>query len=163
MKKFALMGLAALAALGFASCDKTTASADTTEGGDKEVLYSGIVPSADAMGTVYTLKLEFDDDHNYTDGDYTMVESTLEADSVAFSGLKEVAVSYTKGDFRKESKVVDGSTVEYIRLVPDAKDALGTPSACSNYFVVNADQTLTMVNAELDMPVMAENYTLTVK
>ncbi|MDE6498581.1 MAG: hypothetical protein K2L21_07975 [Muribaculaceae bacterium] len=165
MKKVLFMMLA-VASLGFVSCNKcdTKAAPAADKGGDKEVLYSGILPAADAQGTVYTLKLDFDDDHNYTDGDFTMVENTLAADTVAASGLKEVATSYTKGDFRKESKQVDGATVEYIRLIPDAKDALGAPSAASGYFVVNEDGSLTMVGADLTKSVNPElNYTLTVK
>ena len=78
--------------------------------------------------------------------------------------MKEVATSYTKGDFRKESKQVDGATVEYIRLMPDAKDALGTASAASGYFLMNEDGSLTMVGADLQKAVNPEmNYTLTVK
>lgn len=164
MKKVLFMMLA-VASLGLVSCDKCDSkAAPAGKGGDKEVLYSGILPAADAQGTVYTLKLEFDDDHNYTDGDFTMVENTLAADTVAASGMKEVATSYTKGDFRKESKQVDGATVEYIRLLPDAKDALGAPSAASGYFIVNEDGSLTMVGADLTKSVNPElNYTLTVK
>ena len=166
MKKTVLMGIAAIASLGFAACSNSNATSNAVQpkGGDKEVLYSGILPAADAQGTVYTLKLEFDDDHNYTDGDYTMVENTLVADTTVASGLKEAATSYTKGDFRKESKQVNGVTVEYIRLYPDAKDALGTPSASSMYFVVNPDGSLTMTGADLQKAANTEmNYTLTVK
>ncbi len=167
MKKTVLFGLALVAALGFTACDKaaTTTATDTTtvKGDDKEVLYSGILPSADALANVYTLKLDYDDDHNYTDGDFVMIENSL-LDTVASSPLKEVATSYTEGDFRKESKVVDGVNVEYIRLIPDAKDALGTPSACSMYFIVNEDGSLTMVSPSLQKAVDPEmNYTLTVK
>lgn len=166
MKKSLLLGLAAVAALGFTACNKTDckSGAACTKGGDKEVLYSGILPSADAIGTVYTLKLEFDDDHNYTDGDFTLVENTLAADTLAASGLKEAATSYSKGDFRKESKQVDGVNVEYIRLVPKAKDALGAASAASMYFIVNADGSLTMTGTDLQKSENpALNYTLTVK
>lgn len=165
MKKSLLLGLAAVAALGFTACNKTDCkSGAACTKGDKEVLYSGILPSADAIGTVYTLKLEFDDDHNYTDGDFTLVENTLAADTVAASGLKEAATSYSKGDFRKESKQVDGVNVEYIRLVPKAKDALGSASAASMYFIVNADGSLTMTGTDLQKSENpALNYTLTVK
>lgn len=167
MKKTLIIGLAALAAIGFTACCDKTDSCDKAAGkcctADQEVLYTGILPAADAQGTVYTLKLEFEKEHGCTDGDYTMVETTLAADTVAASGLKEVATSYTKGDFRKESKQVDGATVEYIRLLPDAKDALGTPSASSMYFLVEEDGSLTMVGADLQKSVVSElNYTLTV-
>lgn len=163
MKK-TLLGVIALASLGFVACDSSNAASKVTAAnGDKEVLYSGIVPAADAQGTVCTLKLDYDDDHNYTDGDYLMVENTLASDSVAASGLREVATSYTEGDFRKESKQVNGATVEYIRLVPDAKDAMGDPSASSLYFIINADQSLTMVNSDLEVSATSALYTLTVK
>lgn len=162
MKKTAILMLAA-ASLGFVACNSKTAATDQAKSGDdKEVLYSGILPAADAEGTVYTLKLDFDDDNNYTDGDYTLIENSLAADSVAPSGMKAVATSYSKGDFTKQSKEVDGQTVEYITLTPDAKDALGAPSASSAYFVVNADGSLTMVSQSLEMPVMADLYTLSV-
>lgn len=168
MKKQTIMGLAVIAALGLGACNESKTSSAASCGqpkcdNDKEVLYSGILPAADAQGTVYTLKLEFDDDNNYTDGDYMLVENSLAADEEAASGLKEAATSYTKGDFVKESKDVDGAKVEYIRLTPDAKDSLGAPSASSLYFVINADESLTMVGADLQMPANAELYTLTVK
>ena len=164
MKKTVLFGLAAVAALGFTACDNAQKDAQVNTGDDKVVLYSGVLPAADAQGTIYTLKLEFDDDNNYTDGDYTMVENTLVADTLSATGVKEAATSYTKGDFKKLSKQVDGATVEYIQLTPDAKDALGTPSASSLYFIVNPDQSLTMVQADLQKSeTPGLNYTLTVK
>ncbi len=169
MKKTLIIGLAALAALGFTACNcngKADSTCDKTakcSKADKEVLYSGILPAADAQGTVYTLKLEFDSEHNGTEGDYALVETTLASDTTVVSGLKEVATSYTKGDFRKESKQVEGATVDYIRLIPDAEDALGDASASSLYFLVNEDESLTMVNASLEKSVSPElNYTLTV-
>lgn len=165
MKKTAILMLTLLASIGFTACNKSCDKAKCDKSGDdKEVLYSGILPAADAQGTVYTLKLEFDDDNNYTDGDFTMIENTLAADTVAASGLKDVATSYTKGDFRKESKQVDGDVINYIRLVPDAKDALGTASSSTMYFIINADESLTMVGEDLQKAAdPAMNYTLTVK
>lgn len=165
MKK-AVMLMLAVASMGLVACNNDcSADKGTAPKGDndKETLYSGILPSADAQGTVYTLKLEFDADNNYTDGDFTMVENTLAADTVAASGLKEATTSFTKGDFRKESKQVNGANVEYIRLTPDAKDALGAPSACSMYFLVNEDGSLTMVAEDLQKPLEPALYTLTVK
>ncbi len=165
MKKTLLFGMVALATLGITSCGNSSNPSSVTQkgNGDKEVLYSGILPVADAQGTVYTLKLDFDDDNNYTDGDFTMVENTLASDSLTSSGIKIMATSYSKGDFRKESKEVNGATVQYIRLLPDAKDGLGAASAATTYFLVNADESLTMVGADLqksETPGM--NYTLTV-
>lgn len=165
MKK-TLLGLAALAALGLTACNNaaSTNNSNSNGGKDKEVLYSGILPAADAQGTVYTLKLEFDADDNYMEGDFTMIENTLVADSVASSGLKEAATSYSKGDFRKLSKQVEGTAVDYIQLIPDAQDALGAASSSTLYFIVNPDESLTMVGADLQKAANPEiNYTLTVK
>lgn len=156
MKKTVLAGLAAIAALGFTACNSGVT------GGDKAELYSGILPAADAQGNVYTLKLDFDDDNNYTDGDYTLVESSLVSDTTTVVGIKPVAVSYTEGDFKKQSKRTGDATVDYIVLTPDAKDAMGAPSASSMYFVVNSDGTLTMVAEDLQVPANAELYTLSV-
>lgn len=161
MKKTALLGIAAIGALGFTACN----SGDCQNGacksdGDKVELYTGVVPAADVDGTVYTLKLEFDDDNNYTDGDYTLVENSIAIDTTAVQGFREVATSFSKGDFKKDTKQVGGANVDYIVLTPDANDALGTPSGSSAYFVINADGTLTMVGADLQLPANAELYTL---
>lgn len=166
MNKFVLLGAAAAAAVGLSACNNSNGqSVDPSASngkGDKEVLYSGVLPAADAFGSVYTLKLDFDDDNNYTDGDFQLVENTLSVDTLG--NVTNLTASYNEGDFRKLSKVVDGATVEYIQLTPDAKDALGTPSASSMYFIVNADQSLTMVNADLQKSeTEGLNYTLTVK
>lgn len=165
MNKFVLFGAVAAAAVGLSACNNNGQSVDASASngkGDKEVLYAGVLPSADAFGTVYTLKLDFDDDNNYTDGDFELVENTLSVDSVGT--VTEVVTSYNEGDFRKLSKAVNGTSVEYIQLTPDAKDAMGSASSCSMYFIVNPDQSLTMVNADLEKSANEGlNYTLTVK
>lgn len=166
MKKTALLGLAGVAALGFTACDngQNATNQQPNNGNDKVVLYSGIIPAADAIGTICTLKLDFDDDNNYTDGDFTYIENSLVSDTVSAAGIKEAATSYSEGDFKKLSKQVDGQTVEYVKLTPDAKDNLGAASTAPLYFIINADQSLTMVQADLkksDVPGL--NYTLTVK
>lgn len=168
MKKIILFGAAALvAAAGLTACNDNAKSCSSEgacdKSGDKEALYAGVLPAADAAGTAYTLKLDYDDDNNYTDGDYTLIENTLSVDSLT-GVLTDVATSYSEGDFSKKSKAVGDSTVEYIELVPDAKDALGAASASSLYFLVNADQSLTMVGADLSKSENEGlNYTLTVK
>lgn len=156
-----MIGLAALAALGFTACNNADNAG--TPSNTKDVIYSGILPAADAQGTIYTLKLEYDDDNNYTDGDYILVENSLMSDTVAASGLKEAALSYTEGDFKKLSKQVNGQNVEYIVLTPEAKDALGVPSTGAQYFIVNGDQSLILVNESLEMPTAPELYTMTKK
>ncbi len=164
MKKTVLMGLAVMATLGVTSCnDSNSTTKESKEGTDKMELYTGILPSADAQGTVYTLKLDYDNDNNNTEGDFAMTENTLVTDSLSVTGFKQMATSFSEGDFKKESKELNGAKVEYIRLIPDAKDALGTVSSSSSYFVINSDGSLTMVDANLQMPENPENYTLSVK
>lgn len=168
MKKTVLMGLALLGTLGFVACGNSSKTAQTVaptkNSADKEVLYAGILPAADAMGTVYTLKLDYDADHGFAEGDFIMIENSIVSDTTAVSGIQEVATAYTEGDFRKESKEVNGANVEYILLIPEAKEGLGASSSASTYFLINADGSLTMVGESLeasDIPGL--NYTLTVK
>ena len=166
MKKVALLGMA-IFALGITACNnsKSQNNVSVVPGGpgDRDVLYSGILPAADAQGTLCTIKLEYDDDHNYTDGDFTMVENSIVGDTIAVAGIKEAATSYSEGDFRKASKQVNGGLVEYLVLTPKAKEILGAASASPSYFIVNADQSLTLVNSDLELPIHPELYTLTVK
>lgn len=164
MKKTLLMALGAAAVISLASCSNDCKEkCNATDGKTTdEVLYSGILPSADAQASVYTLRLDYS--KCGTKGDYQLVENTLAADTTAASSLKEVVTSYTEGDFTCETKVVNGDSVKYIKLVPDAKDALGGASSASNYFVVNADNSLTMTGEDLvksETPGL--NYTLTRK
>lgn len=160
MKKTILFALAAVAALGFSACNNSTATtkdSSVSRSSSERVLYSGILPSADALGTVYTIRLNYDD--NRTSGDYEMLENTLAGDTTTASGLKEVYTAYTEGDFHRASKQVDGATVEYLQLEPD-KNVASAPM----YFVINADNSITMVGEDLvktEMPGM--NYTLTAK
>lgn len=162
MKTTLLTAMAAMTAIAFTSCDNNKANnVPPTNDDNKKELYSGILPAADAQATVYTLMLDFDDDHNYTDGDYTMVENVLAGDTIDASGLKELAWAYTEGDFTKESKVVDGNTVEYIKLIPDPKETLGADHTTPFYFIVNPDGSLTMVGADLQKSeTPGINYTL---
>ncbi|MDE7159296.1 MAG: hypothetical protein K2O24_00415 [Muribaculaceae bacterium] len=166
MKTKALFGIAALAAFGLTACSNasgTPSAAGASANGDKEMLYSGILPAADAQGNVVTLKLDFDDDHNYTDGDFIMVENTVAADSISAAGITAASTSYSEGDFRKATKQVDGKTLEYLVLTPDAKDLLGAATATPSYFLINENQTLTLVNADIELPANPELYTLTAK
>lgn len=161
----AVLSVLAIASLCFAACgNKNAVSEGVRHDGDKAVLYSGILPAADAQGTIYSLRLEFDADHNFTDGEFVLMENSIAADTSDPSGLKVAASSYTEGEFRKASKNIDGAEIEYICLIPDLKGALGTASASSLYFLINADESLTMVGEDLQKSVTPElNYTLTVK
>ena len=163
MKKSILLGLAvlplALASCG--NCNNGSCNANSGNSGDKEELYAGILPAADAEGIVYNLRLDYDDDHNFTDGDYALTQTAIVADSISMSAG---ATSYTEGDFTIESKNVNGVDTKYMRLVPKAKESLGTADNSTLYFLVNGDNTLTLVNADLTK---AENdslnYNLTLK
>lgn len=161
MKKI-FVGIA-LISLALTACDNNR---DRNHGslGDKEELYAGIMPAADAEGILYTLKLDYDDDHNYTDGDFQLVETALIGDTVSAMNLRTGVTSLTEGDFRIETSTAEGETTSYMRLVPDVKESLGAASTSTLYFIVNPDKSLTMVNSDLTKAANDSlNYTLTLK
>ncbi|MBD5341535.1 MAG: copper resistance protein NlpE [Bacteroides sp.] len=165
MKKAILFCLA-LAPLALASCNNCNngSCASGSKGGDKEELYAGILPAADAEGFVYTLRLDYDDDHNYTDGDFAMTQMALDYDTVSAPALKAGITSYTEGDFRIENKTVNGAGVKVLTLVPDPKESLGTVDNSTVYFLVNGDNTLTLVGPDFTKATNDSlNYTLTLK
>ena len=100
---------------------------------------------------------------NFSEGDFVMVQNYINSDTATVSGLKDMSTSYSEGDFTKESKQVNGTTIEYLRLTPDAKDGLGDASSDPVYLMVNADGSLTLINSELEVPSMPALYTLAVK
>lgn len=156
MKKL-FLGAAAVAALfamsacsGNKSCDGNAC----TKGMDDDMVYTGVLPAADADGVRYTLSLDYDDDHNGNDGDYHLVETYLKGDTTATAGFNDELSFKSKGDFTVEQR--DG--MKYIRLVPKAKKS---SKATSLYFMVDSDSTLTLVNDSLEAsPNTAMNYTL---
>ena len=165
MKKAILFCLA-LAPLALASCSncKDGSCASSGNGGDKEELYAGVLPAADAEGVIYTLRLDYDDDNNFTDGDFALTQTALESDTVSAPAIKAGVTSYTEGDFKIEDKTVDGAAAKVLRLIPDAKESLGTADNSTLYFLVNGDNTLTMVSADLTKAANDSiNYTLTLK
>lgn len=166
MKKAILLCIA-LAPLALASCNngcKNDSSCSNGKGGDKQELYAGVLPAADAEGTLYTLRLDYDDDNNFTDGDFDLTRTALVGDTVAGAAVKDGVVSYNEGEFKIEDKMVDGATAKVLTLTPDAKESLGTVDNDQLYFLVNGDNTLTLVGADFKK---AENdslnYTLTLK
>lgn len=161
MKKI-FVGIA-LISLALTACDNNRGSNHGSLG-DKEELYAGIMPAADAEGILYTLKLDYDDDHNYTDGDFQLVETALLSDTVSAMNLRTGVTSLTEGDFRIETSTAEGETTSYMRLVPDAKESLGAASTATLYFIINPDKSLTMVNSDLTKAANDSlNYTLTLK
>ncbi len=160
MKKIVLMAGVALATLGFASCDsnKTTNAADATavtaQEKNVDAVYTGVMPAADADGVRYTLLLDYDNDDK--DGDYTLVETYIQADTTATLGYKDLRSYVSEGDFTVEQK--DGKS--YLKLVKDAKDS-SKDAADNLFFLVDSDNSITMTNASLEVSeTPGMNYTL---
>lgn len=124
---------------------------------DEKVVYTGVLPGADVDQVRYTLTLDYDD-HKTTEGDYDLVETYQQADSVAAGGMKDVKNVRSEGDFR----VINKENNKYIRLVPDMKDSDAAANSSDVYFLVENDSTLTLVNSNLEKSENAGlNYTLT--
>lgn len=158
MKKIVLMAGAALAALGFASCDSKTCTADnsavTAQEKNVDAVYTGVLPAADADGVRYTLLLDYDNKDK--DGDYTLVETYIKADTAATLGYVDVNSYVSEGDFTVEQK--DGKS--YLKLVKDAKDS-STGSADNLFFVIDSDSAITLANQNLEVSTTpGMNYTL---
>lgn len=158
MKKTTILGAAAavLAVAGMASCDGAKSDKGHHDQ-DKVEVYTGVLPAADADGVRYDLRLDYDDDHNFTDGDYDLRETYLTADSTATSGYTDGKSFLSEGDFTVNKQ--DGKT--YLKLVQDLKDSQAGSNVGPMYFLVESDSTLVLVNDQLrkaDNPDM--NYTL---
>lgn len=102
MKTKAFILMAAVAAMAMTACSNNGANDGAKGKGDKDEVYTGVLPAADATGVKYVLHLEYDDDHGYTDGDYKMYETYFMADSSAVSGQKDVKT------FRSEARLHRG-------------------------------------------------------
>lgn len=166
MKKTILAGaiMSAIAIISLTSCNNTgsnnTVMTNGATPGNNEMLYGGIMPAADAEGFLYTLRLDYDDD-NPIEGDYLLIETALEADSVSPLPLRDGLTSLTEGDFRIETKNAGDSSIRYMRLIPDMSESLGAASSATLYFLVNDNNTLTMVNPDLTPAANDSlNYTL---
>lgn len=158
MKKL-ILGAAAMTLVMMAACSGNPGSG--MPGKYKDEVYTGVIPAADAAGVRYTLKLDYSDDHNYTDGDYDLVEVYLAGDSLSSTGYKDAARFKSEGDFT----VIDGtganSSRKYLKLVQDARDSSAGSNAGPIYFLVESDSTIVMVNADLEPSATpGMNYTL---
>lgn len=147
MKTIYLLAIGALAIAagcnGKQSCDKNGAC---TAKGDKVEVYSGVMPAADCAGIRYTIKMDFDDDRNYTDGDYDMTQVYLQGDSTAIGGVADGKTFVSEGDFEVKTGMPGKPDVKYVVMTPDKKYAATAPTM---YFVIDSDSTMTMVNADL--------------
>ncbi len=158
MKKLRILGAAAavLAVAGLASCDGAKKN-DAGQDKDRVEMYTGILPAADADGVRYDLRLDYDDDHNFTDGDYDLRETYLTADSTAVSGYADGKSFLSEGDFTVNKQ--DGKT--YLKLVQDIKDSQAGSNVGPMYFLVESDSTLVLVNDRLQKAENPDmNYTL---
>lgn len=156
MKK--IVFAAAVAALAFTACNSGN-SCKSGNDGDKNELYTGVLPAADADGILYNLSLDFDDDHNFTDGDYHLTETYLMTDTVRGKSFDGRSFK-TEGDFKVETRTVDGKEVKYLKLTPEAKESVGNASSDVLYFIIDSDNSITLTDAELSMPGDSLNYTL---
>ncbi len=161
MKKIVLMAGVALATLGFASCDsnKTTNAADATavtaQEKNVDAVYTGVLPAADLDGVRYTLLLDYDNKDK--DGDYTLVETYIKADTAATLGYVDVNSYVSEGDFTVEQK--DGKS--YLKLVKDAKDSSTGSADSPLFFVIDSDSAITLANQNLEVSTTpGMNYTL---
>ncbi len=159
MKKTIYIAAAALSLMSMAACNSNQKSNGDQQGaaGDKKELYTGVLPAADTDGVRYSLELEYDDDHNYTDGDYDLLETYLEADTTSAVGFKDGKSYKSEGDFT----VMDKDGKKYLKLVQDVKDSQEGSNVGPMYFLVDSDSTIVMVNSDLQVSeTPGLNYTL---
>lgn len=159
MKKTLLIFTLIAAAISVFSCSKsdnrhTTAShSDTAPAGDKDVVYTGLLPAADVAGVRYTLKLDYDDASH---GDYELIQTYLIPDKTHKIGYNDCNTFISEGDFFIETPSA-GNGKRYVKLVPDKKFA----SEPTTYFIIDSDKALTLVDSELKVSkTPGLNYTL---
>lgn len=130
-------------------------------GNDNDKVYTGLLPAADAAGVRYVLRLDYDDDHGYTSGDYDLVEVYVQNDSTKASGFRDAASFKSEGDFTVISGQGADSNKKYLKLVKDNRDSSAGSVDGPLYFLVDSDSTLVMVNDQLQpSETPGLNYTL---
>lgn len=157
MRKTVILASAALAvmALGVTSCGNKCNNG--TKVPDKDELYTGVLPAADAEGVRYMLKLDYEDDDNNMSGDYDLVETYLVADSISPRGYEDGPSYKSEGDFT----VMEQGGKKYLKLLKDMKDSSPKSVDTPIYFEVASDSTLVLVNSNLQPSVDSTlNYTL---
>ncbi len=157
MKKSILMAGAALLTLGLASCGSGSCDKGACDAkSDVDVVYTGVLPAADCDGVRYTLLLDYDD--NNQEGDYTLVETYIQADTVSAIGYKDLQSFVSEGDFTVEKQ----GDKSYLKLVKDAKDSAAGSIDTPLYLLVDSESTLTLTNQDLEVSnTPGMNYTLT--
>ncbi len=161
MKKNIILtaAVAVLAIVGLSACGgnkKCGGNACENSKLNEEQMFSGVLPAADGPGIRYLLKLDYDDDKNFTEGDYDLVETYLAADSTSVGGVRDGEMFKSEGDFT----VMNQNGKKYLKLVKDIKDS-NAKASDNLYFEVVNDSTLTLVNSNLEPAVNDSlNYTL---
>lgn len=121
---------------------------------DRSVIYSGILPAADAAGIEYSLRLKYEADINYLGGSYNLTETTLYSDSASTSS----DIFRTKGDFTVERATTRTKGRKYLKLMPDAKRG---HDELPLYFIIDSDTAITMTGPDLRGAETSDlNYTL---
>lgn len=151
MKKTILFSAAGLALISMAACSGNCSDKGSCAKSDVDEVYTGVIPAADTEGIRCTLLLDYDDSGN--DGDYTFVQTYIQADTTAAIGYSDISTFVTEGDFKVEQK----GDKKYIKLEAD-KSQTGA-AATPVYFVVDSGSAITMTNDQLQVT-PGLNYTL---
>lgn len=155
MKKTIVLTTAALAMLSMAACsgEKSCKGEVCSKDCKDDVVYTGVMPAADCDGIRYTLLLDYDDD--MTDGDYKLVETYIQADTLSPVGYTDIKSFASEGDFTVNKQ--DGKT--YLKLQEETKNPSAT--GATTFFLVDSDSTITMTNSDLEVSsIPGMNYTL---
>lgn len=155
MKKTFVLATAALAMLSMAACsgEKSCKGEACSKDSKNDVVYTGVMPAADCDGIRYTLLLDYDDD--MTDGDYKLVETYIQGDTLSPIGYTDIKSFASEGDFTVNKQ--NGKT--YLKLQEETKNPSAT--ALTTYFIVDSDSTITMANSDLEASTLpGMNYTL---
>ncbi len=154
MKNSMILAAAAAAVLSLSACSGNKSCDDkacTKDDKAKEMVYTGVLPAADADGVRYTLHLDYDKDGN--EGDYTLLETYIKADTISATGYSDLKSLKSEGDFKVEKQ----GDKTYLKLVKDASGSSDAPM----YFLVDSDNAITLTNAELEVSTTpGMNYTL---
>lgn len=159
MKKTIMMAAAALALCGMTACSGSNSGKSSDSDSTKTECckaekqeFAGILPAADADGVRYELKLDYTADSTCNAGRYSLDETYLTASSSDSSDKK----FKSEGSFSIEKQY--GKS--YLKLVQDKKEDSASAEA-PLYFLCDTDSTITMVNANLEVPQDSSlNYTL---
>ena len=158
MKTYQLFPIAA-AALFRAACSGSGHKGDSKghdsvfkDGRDRYEEYTGLLPAADSEGIEYTLRLEYDHDDDFNEGDFKMRQVYIDQTGST--------VYDSKGDFEVLTGTPDNASQRYLRLV--SEPAKGAP-ADTTYFLVTSDSVLTMVGPDLKRSASGLNYDLKLK